>query len=256
MRIINNTKLTVIPAQAGVQLEKPNVIPCKTTNKNYKKNSRHKNSYSNAWIPACARMTKRGVLGVTLIEMVIFIAIVSVAFTGIIMVFINTGKHSADPLVKIRTIELGQSFLEEILLKKYDEDSPVTGGCIDYASSRCSSGKNGSTTFQAEAGEARGTYDDVDDYHNLEYCGLNTTAGDPSCTGSCTTLVNESGGDISNEYSGYSVCVRVSFAGNELNNVSPGTGTTVLANDAKRIDVIITDPLSSSMTFTTYKLNF
>jgi len=194
--------------------------------------------------------------GVTLIEMVIFIAIVSVAFTGIIMVFINTGKHSADPLVKIRTIELGQSFLEEILLKKYDEDSPVTGGCIDYANSRCSSGKNGSTTFQPEAGETRGTYDDVDDYHNLEYCGINVTAGDLSCTGSCTTLVNESGDDISNEYSGYSVCVRVSFAGNELNNVSPGTGTTVLANDAKRIDVIITDPLSSSMTFTTYKLNF
>ncbi len=193
--------------------------------------------------------------GVTLIEMIIFIVIITIAFTGIIMVFINTGRYSADPLIKIRSIELGQSFLEEILLKKYDENTPVSGGCVDFASSRCSSGISGQTTLQAD-GEIRGTFDDVDDYHNLEYCGDNVTAGDASCTGSCSSLVNESGNDISAEYAGYSVCIQVSFAGNELNNVVPGTATTVLANDAKRIDVIITDPLNSSMTFSTYKLNF
>ena len=201
--------------------------------------------------------------GVTLIEMVIFIAIISVAFTSIIMVFINTGKDSADPLVKIRTIELGQSFLEEILLKKFDENTPVSGACVDFASNtRCSGAPNGETVLQADTDpitlitESRGTFDDVDDYHNLEYCGANVTAGDPSCTGSCTNLVNESGSNISADYSGYSVCVRVNFAGNELNNVSPGTGINVLDNDAKRIDVIITDPLNSKMTFTSYKLNF
>jgi len=197
------------------------------------------------------------VTGVTLIEMVIFIAIIAVAFTGIMVVFINTGKYSADPLVKIRTIELGQSFLEEILLKKYDDNSPVNGGCVQYASNtRCSSGVTPTASLQADAGENRGTYDDVDDYHNLEYCGANTIAGDPSCTNSCTTLVDESNTDISTEYSGYTVCIRVSFAGSELNSAAPGTGTSVSSNDAKRIDVIITDPLNSSMTFSTYKLNF
>ena len=195
--------------------------------------------------------------GVTLVELIIFISIISIAFTGIIMVFITTGKSSADPLVKIRTIELGQSFLEEILLKKYDENTPVSGGCVDYASdTRCSGAPDGETTMQAD-GETRGTFDDVDDYHNLEYCGDNVTAGDSRCTGSCTTLVNETGNlDLSDEYAGFSVCIQVSFAGNELNDVSPGTGVTVSTNDAKRIDVIITDPLNSSMTFSTYKLNF
>ena len=206
------------------------------------------------------RITK--VNGVTLIEMVIFISIVSVALAGTLVAFINTGKHSADPLIKIRTIELGQSFLEEILLKKYDESSPVSGGCVDYTSGRCSSGTAGQTVLQADtvpdtgSPETRTDFDDVDDYHNLEYCGDNTTAGDSSCTGSCSSLLNESGIDISDKYIGYSVCVQVSFAGNELNSVSPGTGLTVSTNDAKRIDVIITDPLNSSMTFTTYKLNF
>jgi len=202
--------------------------------------------------------------GVTLIEMVIFIAIVSIAFTGIIMVFISTGKHSADPLIKIRTIELGQSFLEEILLKKYDEGAPVNGGCVDFTvtNSRCSSGVAGKTVLQADTDpitsitETRGTFDDVDDYHNLEYCGSGVSSGDASCSGSCTNLVNESGIDIASQYSGYSICIQVSFAGSELNNVAPGTGTNVLSNDAKRIDVMVTDPLDSSMTFTTYKLNF
>jgi len=193
--------------------------------------------------------------GVTLIEMVIFIAIIAVAFTGIIMVFINTGRYSADPLVKIRTIELGQSFLEEILLKNYDHNSPVSGGCVDLAGGRCSSGISGQTTLQADS-ETRKDFNDVDDYHNLEYCGNNVSAGDASCTGSCSSLVNESGNNIAAEYAGYSVCVQVNFAGNELNNVSPGTGTTVATNDAKRIDVIITDPLKSKMIFTVYKLNF
>ncbi len=198
----------------------------------------------------------KNIMGFTLIEMVIFISIISVAFTGIIMVFINTGKSSADPLVKIRTIELGQSFLEEVLLKKYDENTPVSGGCVDYASStRCSSAPNGETVLQAD-GETRGTFDDVDDYHNLEYCGDNVAAGDSLCTGSCSSLVNESGNDISAEYAGFSVCIQVNFAGNDLNSVSPGTGTSVLSNDAKRIDVIITDALNSRMTFTAYKLNF
>ena len=194
--------------------------------------------------------------GVTLIEMVIFIAIISVALTGTLVAFINTGKYSADPLVKIRTIALGQSLLEEILLKKYDENSPQTGGCVDYSSNtRCTGAPNGETILRAD-GESRTDFDDVDDYHNLEYCGDNVAAGDASCSGTCQSLVNELGTDISAEYAGYSVCIQVNFAGNELNNVSPGTGTSVLSNDAKRIDVIITDPLDSRMTFTTYKLNF
>ena len=48
----------------------------------------------------------------------------------------------------------------------------------------------------------------------------------------------------------------VSFAGNEMNSVTPGTGTTVLSNDAKRIDVIVTDQLKSRMVFSAYRANF
>ena len=41
-----------------------------------------------------------------------------------------------------------------------------------------------------------------------------------------------------------------------MNSVTPGTGTTVLSNDAKRIDVIVTDQLKSRMVFSAYRANF
>ncbi len=69
--------------------------------------------------------------------------------------------------------------------------------------------------------------------------------------------MDEQGNDISGRYPGFSVCFRVAFAGGELNGVSPGTGTsTVLADDAKRIDLLLTDPVGSQLTFSTYRLNY
>lgn len=193
--------------------------------------------------------------GVSIIEMVIFIAIIAIAFTGVMVLFVNANRYSADPLIKIKTVELGQSLLEEIMLKAFDDNTPVGGGCVQQASSRCASGPPASASLQADEA-SRGLYDDVDDYHNLAYCGQGATSADPTCTNACATLLNSAGGDISTNYAGFAVCIRVSYAGNELNAVAPGTGTTVLTNDAKRIDVIITDPASSSMTFSAYRLNF
>ena len=50
--------------------------------------------------------------GISLIELVIFIVILSVALTGITLIYINTTRYSADPMVRIRSIELAQSTLE------------------------------------------------------------------------------------------------------------------------------------------------
>lgn len=71
--------------------------------------------------------------GISLIELVIFIVILSVALTGITLIYINATRYSADPMVRIRSIELAQSTLEEILLKAYDNNTPVGGGCVRFA---------------------------------------------------------------------------------------------------------------------------
>ncbi|MFO7604367.1 MAG: prepilin-type N-terminal cleavage/methylation domain-containing protein [Gammaproteobacteria bacterium] len=195
--------------------------------------------------------------GVTLIELVIYISIVSVALVAVLGIYLTSSRYSADPMIRLRTIELGQSFLEEIILKAYDNNTPNGGGCVTYATgSRCASSDAASAGLQAEPGENRTTFDDVDDYHNISYCGNNVTSADAACTSACQPMLNAAGTSIAGEYAGFAVCIRVAFAGNELNSVAPGTGTTVLANDAKRIDVIVTDHLSSRMVFSAYRTNF
>jgi len=199
------------------------------------------------------------VTGVTLIEMVIFIVIVGIAVTAVMTVYINVGRTGADPMVRIRSIELGQSMLEEILLKAYDNSTPVGGGCVQFSSgSRCSSGP--SATAQSAAGfgsdgESRATFNDVDDYHDIAYCGANVSAADAACSASCQPLLDDAGNDISSSYAGYAVCIRVSFAGAEVNNTSPAD-VSVLGNDGKRIDVIVTDHLNSRYLLSAYRLNF
>ena len=197
--------------------------------------------------------------GISMIELVVFILVMGIAFTGVMVVFINTQTRSADPMIRIKTVELGQALMDEILLKAYDDQTPNGGGCVRFAAgSNCPPGNpNASASLGTDGGESRSTFDDVDDYHNLAYCGDNVAAPDPLCTGGCPAAPNEfldqAENDISTEYAGFSACIRLSFAGGEI---SPGGGVPVLNNDAKRIDVIITDPLNSRMTFTAYRLNY
>ena len=203
--------------------------------------------------------------GISLIELVIFIVILSIALTGITLIYINTTRYGADPMVKIRSIELAQATLEEILLKAYDESSASGGGCVRFpsGSSRCPAGNPTATAqttaaFGADGTETRSTFNDVDDFHNIAYCGTAGTA-DASCTSACIPMLDESGTDIATEYAGFGICIRVSFAGGagaEINNVNPAPANDVSTNDAKRIDVIVTDPLNSKINLSAYRLNF
>lgn len=204
--------------------------------------------------------------GISLIELVIFIVIISVALTGITLMYINTTRYSADPMVRIRSIELAQSTLEEILLKAYDNNTPTGGGCVQMtnpATTLCTSGTtpasdpNAGTPLGTDGEASRGAYNDVDDYTDQLYCGANVTPANTACPAlACQNMQDGSGNDIPAEYSGFSVCIQVNYAGNELNTVAPGTGTNVLVNDAKRIDVIVTDPLNSRISLSAYRLNF
>lgn len=204
--------------------------------------------------------------GISLIELVIFIVIMSVALTGITLIYINTTRYSADPVIRIRSIELAQSTLEEILLKAYDDNTPVGGGCVQMsnaATTLCTSGDTPTSDPDA-AGKPLGAeeanrilFDDVDDYHNQLYCGQNVAPADTACPAlACQLMQDGAGNDITAEYPEFSVCIQVSYAGNELSTVAPGTGTNVALNDAKRIDVIVSDSLRSHISLSAYRLNF
>lgn len=85
------------------------------------------------------------IAGFTLIELVIFIVIVSVGVVGILSVMNQTVKSSADPMVQKQAAALADSILEEILLREYEDPDGLPN--------------------VVETG--RDTYDDVDDYNGI-----------------------------------------------------------------------------------------
>ena len=57
--------------------------------------------------------------GISLIELIMFIVIVSVALAGILLVMNVTNKSSADPLVHKQALAIAESLLEEVELMPF-----------------------------------------------------------------------------------------------------------------------------------------
>jgi MSHA pilin protein MshD len=86
--------------------------------------------------------------GVNLIELVISIVVISIACTGVLLVFAQTVRYSADPMIQTQALAVAEAYLDEILSRPIDDPS-------------------GGESGGAEAGETRATYDDVKDYNGL-----------------------------------------------------------------------------------------
>ena len=71
----------------------------------------------------CTRHKQRGI---SLIELIMFIVIVSVALVGILLVMNVTTKGSADPLIRKQALAAAESLLEEIELQDFIPASGVT----------------------------------------------------------------------------------------------------------------------------------
>ena len=97
--------------------------------------------------------------GFTLIEVIIFIVVVSAGLAGILSVSTTVVKSSADPMARKQTIAIAESLLEEILLKEYCDP--------DTLDSTTTPPTCGAHTTEA----SRNLYDDVDDYNGYSTVG-------------------------------------------------------------------------------------
>ncbi|WP_446811005.1 prepilin-type N-terminal cleavage/methylation domain-containing protein [Methylomonas sp. 2BW1-5-20] len=96
-----------------------------------------------------AKIAYRQQSGVTLIELILSILIISIALVGILSVINLTTSNSANPVVQHQAVAIAESYLEEILLQAYS---------------------GGSTS-------ARADFDDVDDYNGLNDNGVHDQQG-------------------------------------------------------------------------------
>lgn len=100
------------------------------------------------------RWTKKDV-GVTLMEMIVFIVVVSIALTVLTAAYNQSVIKSAEPLIRQKSLNLAQAKMDEILALKYDAMTPTGGvpACSSTAAPACNN------TPDADM-------NDVDDFHN------------------------------------------------------------------------------------------
>ncbi len=116
--------------------------------------------------------------GFTLIELVIFIVIVSVALAGVLLVLTQSTASSADPQLRRQALAVAESLLEEVQLMPFtycDPDDPA----VDTATSAAACATP--EVIGPEAGETRTgspQFDNVNDYH-----GYSMPAGISDITG-------------------------------------------------------------------------
>jgi MSHA pilin protein MshD len=185
--------------------------------------------------------------GFTLVESIIGIVVLAISLSILTSLIFPIAEKSADQLHQVKAAELGQSLLNEIQNKAFDENSDRAGGVV-----RCSELNQGncSTIMGSEIGESRATFDDVDDYNNLEYGGK-YSAGD----------IQNSTGQTLAGYSGYSlqiiVCNDADYDGDcYIAPAPPGIVLDSEISTAKLITVNITTPTGYELTFATYRANF
>jgi MSHA pilin protein MshD len=69
--------------------------------------------------------------GVTLVELVVAIVIISVALAGVLVVFLRNTSASADPMIWHQATAVAEAYLEEVLTKNFTADGPE-GSRADY----------------------------------------------------------------------------------------------------------------------------
>ncbi len=97
--------------------------------------------------------TARTESGTTLVELVVFIVVVSIAVVGVLSVYSLAVGYSSDPVMRKQSVAIAESMLEEIELKNY-----APGGY---------------------SGPDRSRFDDVLDYDGYSSHGIHSIDGTP-----------------------------------------------------------------------------
>jgi MSHA pilin protein MshD len=118
-------------------------------------------------------MPKKQQSGFTLIELIVFIVIVSVGLAGVLTAFNTAVKSSADPMITKQVMLVAEATLQEILEKQYQNDptdasnSSATVGCTPTTTPSC----------RVNTPVDRANYNDVDDYNGFSQTGITLLDG-------------------------------------------------------------------------------
>lgn len=163
-----------------------------------------------------------GQLGISLIEMIMFIIIVSIGVVALLAVFSTTVRKSADPMIQKQMLAIAEALLEEVESKPFTYCDPDDANATT-ASSAAGCAIPPGEAMGPEAGETRSgatPFDNVNDY------GPSLTINPFTDITGTTTIP------------GYAATVAV--AASALNGIA--------ASDALQITVTVTGPGNKTLT--------
>ena len=177
--------------------------------------------------------------GISLIELIMFIVIISAALVGILLVINQTTGHSADALVRKQALAIAESLLEEVDLMPFTFCDPNDANAASAVNATlgaggCATWSQDVTIGPVPAGEVRGDlnnpFDNVADYGGYTMNNITDLAG--------------------NTYTGYNASVAMTRAGTAL------LGGTAVAGDALQITVTVTAPDNSQVVLDGYRTRY
>ena len=176
--------------------------------------------------------------GFTLIEIIVGIVVLSIAYALLTSLIYPLASQSAAQIHQIRAAEFGQSMVNEILGKAFDENSDMSGGedrCGEISAVLCTVSAN----LGADGSEERGDYNDVDDYNAINFTD--------------DEILNSQGNSISDVYVGFSMNVTVIYDSNYSGEYDAGVDDE---KTAKLITITVRSPQDDDYIFSVYRVNF
>jgi MSHA pilin protein MshD len=138
--------------------------------------------------------------GLSLVELLVFIVVVGIAVTGVLSVYSQNARTSADPMVRKQAVAIAESLLEEVLAKPFtycdtdDANAEIANSADDCATMP-------ETAMGHEADETR--YANLTPFDNVnDYDGFVMNNG-----------IRDLNGDNVDGLDGYSATIQVQSAG-------------------------------------------
>lgn len=174
--------------------------------------------------------------GFTLVELVIGLVVLSIALMIMTGALFPQAQRSVNPWFQVRSAELAQSVMNEIIARKYDHQSATIANlrCNESGASPCTTiGQCDDVTYPwiEEGGKSasKDVFNDVDDFHCYRATGAQIR-----------NIENET---LNNTYAEFTVSVRVEYE-------------TATIGDAKLITVTVTPPVGNNVVYASYKANY